>query len=286
MNYLQRMNNALDYIESNLDGEIDYTIAANLACYSVFYFQRIFSLITDVSLSEYIRRRRMTLAAFELQNSKVKITDLAIKFGYESADSFSRAFQSLHGIIPTQARISGVSLKAYPRMTFLIMIKGDVAMNYRMENKEAFRIVGIKRSFRVPDESDVVVPAFWDEIYNEGIAREMLEISTGTPKGIHGFLQVIDEESVDYTIASISDEEPPIGMSSQIVPKSTWAIFEVNGSVNTAMSDVWKRIFTEWLPTSNYKHAETLEIECFPYAGDKRAANYKFEIWIPVVKIQ
>ncbi len=286
MNYLQKMNDALDYIESNLDGEIDYTIAANLACYSVFYFQRIFSLIADVSLSEYIRRRRMTLAAFELQNSKVKITDLAIKFGYESMDSFSRAFQNLHGITPTAARNSGASLKAYPRMTFLIMIKGAVAMNYRIENKEAFTIVGIKRSFSVPDQSDVVVPAFWNEVDNQGITKKMLDLSTGAPRGVHGFLQVIDEKSVDYTIASVSDKEPPVGMSSQIVPKSTWAIFEINGSVNTVMSDAWKRIFTEWLPTSNYRHAETLEIECFPYAGDKSKADFKFEIWIPIVKKQ
>ena len=109
MDYLNRMNEALDYIERNLDGEIDYKKVSSIACCSVSYFQRVFSFITEISLSEYIRRRRMTLAAFELQNSDVKIIDLAIKYGYESPDSFSRAFQNLHGITPSLSRNSGVN---------------------------------------------------------------------------------------------------------------------------------------------------------------------------------
>ena len=284
MDYLERMNDALDYVESNLDGEIDYKIAANLTCCSVSYFQRMFSFIADITLSEYIRRRRMTLAAFELQNSNIKIIDLAIKYGYESPDSFSRAFQNLQGMVPSIARNVGVSLKAYLRITFHISIKGDVEMNYKIEKKEAFKIVGIKRHYQGPNDNESVVPRFWNEMYEKGILEEIANLSTGTPKGVHGFIQVFGEDKVDYMIACISDEEPPVGLFSQIIPKSTWAIFEVCGPVNTAMEDVWKRIFTEWLPTSNYKHAETTEIECFSHSGDKRSVDFKFELWIPVVK--
>lgn len=284
MGYIQRMNEAIDYIETNLDGEIDYEVAANLACCSVNYFQRVFSLIVDISLSEYIRGRRMTLAAFELQKSNVKIIDLAIKYGYESPDSFSRAFKKIHGIIPTQARNAGVSIKAYPRINFQISIKGDIEMNYRIEEKEAFRIVGVKRLYKGPEDDESVVPGFWNEMYEKGIYDEIFKLQTGSPEGVHGFIHVKGEDSVDYTIACVSDKEPPSGMSSYIIPKSTWAVFEIIGPVNTAMADAWKRIFSEWLPTSNYKYAETIDIECFSYVGDKRSADFKFEIWLPVIK--
>ena len=289
MDYLKRMNAALDYIESNLDGEIDYKIVANLACCSVFHFRRIFSFIADVPLSEYIRRRKMTLAALELKRSNVKIIDLAIKYGYESADSFSRAFQELHGIKPSLARNARVTLKAYPRITFHISIKGDVEMNYRIEKKEAFRIVGITQHYQGPKDDPSAVPTFWNELHTKGILKDIFGLWNGcAPKGVHGFIQILGEEKVDYTIACISDKEPLDGMSSNIIPESTWAIFEIEGSVSTAMEDAYKRIYSEWLPTSGYRIVEDMNIECFPHDDqdilNRQSPDYKFEIWIPVVK--
>ncbi|HEX3077937.1 MAG TPA: AraC family transcriptional regulator [Lachnospiraceae bacterium] len=284
MDYLVRLNDAIEYIESNLDSQIDYTKAANLAYCSVSYFQRVFSFIAGISLSEYIRRRRLTLAAFELQNSCSRIIDIALKYGYESPDSFSRAFMNLHGILPSMARNEGVSLKAYPRIAFHLSIQGDAELKYRIERKKAFRIVGITRHFRAPENDEHSVPVFWDEVYTNGMYSVIDKLSNGVPGGVHGFLQVYNETRVDYTIASITDKDIPDGLNQLIVPASTWAIFEVNGSVGTAMADVWRRIFTEWFPTSNYRHAETMEIECFPYDGDKGAEDYRFELWIPVVR--
>lgn len=284
MDYLKRMNDALEYIEGNLDGEIDYCTVAKLAYCSINCFQRMFSYIADIHLSEYIRRRRMTLAAFDLQNSNSKVIDLAIKYGYESPDSFTRAFQSVHGVIPSKARSAGISLKAYPRITFHISIKGDVEMNYRIVEKEAFKIVGMKRHFHAPEDDPSSVDKFWKEVFENGIYEQLFDISDGYPKGVHGFIQVLSEEKVDYTIACITDKEPLKGMESFVIPESTWAIFEVNGPVDIAVANVWKQIFSEWLPTSSYKYAETVDIECFPYQGNRGASDFKFEIWLPVKK--
>lgn len=142
MDWLNRMNMAIDYIESNLADRISYDKAAQIACCSTYHFQRMFSSITDVPLSEYIRRRRLTLAAFDLQTSDIKVIDVAFKYGYESPEAFSRAFKKLHGVMPTSARDIGISLKAFPKMTFSISIKGDTEMKYRIEQREAFDVFG------------------------------------------------------------------------------------------------------------------------------------------------
>ncbi len=145
MDTLAQLNKSLSYIEENLTDRVDYQEAAKIACCSEYHFTRMFSFLAGITLSEYIRRRRLTLAALELSHSDIKIIDVAMKYGYTSPDSFTRAFQSMHGITPSEARIHGQSLKAFPRMTFQLTIKGGSEMNYRIEDKEAFRIVGIKK---------------------------------------------------------------------------------------------------------------------------------------------
>ena len=143
MDWLDRMNNAMNYIETHLTEDISFDEIARIAFCSTYHFQRMFSFITDVPLSEYIRRRRLTLAAFELQTGNARVIDIALKYGYDSPKAFSRAFKNLHGILPTSARNDGVMLKAYPRMNFRITIKGETEMNYRIEKKEKFDIFGV-----------------------------------------------------------------------------------------------------------------------------------------------
>jgi len=152
MEWITRLNEALGYIEENLAGEISYDQAARIACCSTYHFQRMFSYIADVPLAEYIRRRRITLAAFDLQSSKEKVIDIALKYGYDSPTSFNRAFQNVHGVSPTEARSKGVPLKAYPRISFKITIKGEAEMNYKIITKDSFKIVGVKEHYNMSIE--------------------------------------------------------------------------------------------------------------------------------------
>ncbi|WKL03349.1 AraC family transcriptional regulator [Paenibacillus amylolyticus] len=146
MDWLERMNRAVSYIEDNLEQDIDYDQIAKIALCSVYQFQRMFSFVLDVPLSEYIRRRRLTLAAFDLKNRKNTVTDIALKYRYETPESFSRAFQNLHGMTPTLARNAGSELKAFPRISFQIILKGVVGMNYRIEKGMLFKFMGWKIS--------------------------------------------------------------------------------------------------------------------------------------------
>lgn len=288
MEWLERLNKSISYIEDNLTGEIDIDKAAQIACCSPFHYQRMFSYIASVSLGEYIRRRRMTLAAFELQSNDIKIIDLALKYGYDSPTSFTRAFQNIHGVAPSAAKGEGIVLKAHPRMTFSISIKGEVEMNYKIEKKEAFRIVGAKKHFDLNvDENFVQVPQFWGEVIQSGMIGQIGQLSNKEPYGILGVCTCMNGKDFDYYIASVTDMSLtdkiiPDNMHEYIVPASTWAIFECIGPMPNAIQELQKRIVTDWLPTSGYEYADAPDIEVYP-AGDTSSPNYKCEVWLPIV---
>jgi AraC-like DNA-binding protein len=133
LNWYERINQAFDYIENHLDKSIDLDKVANIMCQSTVSFQRTFSILMNISIYEYIRRRHMTLAAIELQTKSIKVIDVALKYGYESPESFTRAFKEIHGISPSAARKKGVQLNLFPRITFLLTVKGDIEMDNKNE---------------------------------------------------------------------------------------------------------------------------------------------------------
>ncbi|MCM3446728.1 MULTISPECIES: AraC family transcriptional regulator [Bacillus] len=289
MDSLKRMNSALTYIEENLTNDIDFKEAARLAFCSEYHFKRMFSFLTGISLSEYIRRRRLTLAAFELKDSSVKVIDLAIKYGYHSPDSFARAFQNLHGIRPSEAKHNGHSLKAYPRMTFQLSIKGGNEMNYRIEEKEAFRIVGIKK--RVPILFKGVNPdiaSMWESL-DEAAIKQLKELSNAAPVGLisasTNFSDGRTEENgeLDHYIGAATTKHCPNHLSQLEVPASTWAVFEAAGSFPDALQEVWGRIYSEWFPSSHYEQIEGPEI-LWNEHKDVTSPSFKSEIWIPISK--
>lgn len=278
MDTLDNMKQAIDYIENNLDGEIDYAMIAQKALCSQYHFQRMFSFLIGIPLNEYIRRRRLSLAAFDLQNSNEKIIDIALKYGYNSPDSFTRAFLALHGVTPSKARENGTSLKAYPRITFSLSLKGVVEMNYRIEQKNAFKVVGVKQRFSTEGLGESV-GKMWGETSPEtyGKIGELGKEFVGVYSGMY------EDNTTDYYIATITDQECPKTLCELEIPSYTWAVFEITGPMPDAMCEVWGRIFSEWFPTSGYEHAQAPEVEWYS-SGDLSADDYKSEIWIPVVK--
>ena len=286
---LDKLNEALNYIEANLTEEIDYKSIARVACCSEYHFTRMFSFLAGITLSEYIRRRRLTLAGFELNQSNTKVIDVAVKYGYRSADSFTRAFQSLHGITPSEARSNGQSLKAYPRLTFQLTIKGGEEMNYRIEEKEGFRIVGIMK--RVPIVFNGVNPeiaAMWKSLNEEKI-NQLKQLSNVEPIGLiqasTNFSEGRMEEQgeLDHYIGVATTKECPENLSRLEIPPSTWAVFEAVGPFPDTLQNVWGRIYSEWFPLSNYESAEGPEI-LWNEQMDVASPTFRSEIWIPVVK--
>lgn len=284
MEWLERLNQSVGYIEDNLDGDISYEHAARIACCSVFHFQRMFAYIAGVPLSEYIRRRKMTAAAFDLQSTDVKIIDLSMKYGYESPTAFNRAFRGIHGISPSDARREGAALTAYPRISFTISIKGEAQMNYKIVTKEAFRIVGVKEHFDMNVEECMKnVPLFWQKTVQSGIIPGILSLMNREPFGLLGVSTCMNGNNLNYYIAVSSDKTAPQNMAEYEVPAGTWAIFECVGPMPGAIQELQKRIVTEWLPTSGYEYANAPDIEVY-FEGDQRAPDYRSEVWLPIIK--
>lgn len=290
MDLLESMNGALSYIEENLtEGDIDFKEVAKRAFCSEYHFKRMFSFLAGVSLSEYIRRRRLTLAAFELNKSDLRILEIALKYGYNSPDSFSRAFQSLHGLTPTEARNNGQLLKSYPRMTFQLSINGGNEMNYRIEVKDAFRIIGLYK--RVPIIFHGVNPeiaSLWQSL-NEKLITELKQLSNVEPLGLlsastnfsEGRMQ--ENGELDHYIGVATTMDCPAHLTQLYVPRSTWAVFEAVGPFPETLQDVWGRIYSEWFASSNYEQVEGPEI-LWNESKDVTSPTFKSEIWIPIRK--
>ena len=285
MEWLDRLNDALDYVEEHLADTVSYDEAAKIACCSTYHFQRMFSYIAGVPLSVYIRRRRMTIAAFRLQRQEEKVVDLALRFGYDSPTAFNRAFQSVHGVPPSAAKAAGVTLNTYPRISFHISIKGDAKMDYRIENKDAFRIIGVKTTLDADMEKNFqTVPKFWQKVTQTGVIPKLTALMDGQPKGLLGVCGNTDEETLEYYIA-VSSTRPLPGehpeVSEYTVPACTWAIFPGRGAMPNAIQELEKRMVTEWLPTSGYEYANKPDIEVY-LTEDPR--DTQFEVWMPIVK--
>lgn len=287
MDWLDRMNSAMDYIELHLTDIIEYEQLAKIVCCSVYHFQRMFSFISGVALSEYIRHRRLTMAATELQNKNTKIIDVALKYGYESPEAFSRAFKNMHGVTPSLAHNMGITLKAYPRMTFYLSIRGGIEMDYRIEQKEAFEVFGVAAEINLNDgKSFIEVPEFWDKCIEDGSMRKINEIS-GSEGTLCAALFNYHESVCTYMLCRhVPEGGIPDEYTRLHVPALTWAIFptDAKSEVGTGeqVQNIWKRLYTEWFPNSGYEQDDGPEFEMYYDYGNEHGDWG--EVWIPVVK--
>ncbi len=293
MDLLKEMNDVVNYIEENLTESIQVDMLSRMACCSVCEFSRIFSFMAGMSVSEYIRRRRLSQAVFDIQNGNEKLIDIASKYGYESQAAFSRAFKELHNQTPLSARKSGVFLKTYPKLTFKLIIKGVVEMDFRIENRQSFKIIGLKCAGAYDDSGWFRFQNQYDSRLRNGNGAKSYykapfwmigAYKCSEPDGEY----VFDASNEDACMigAELCDEPILEGMDIETVPAATWAVFSCQWDPqNDATGKTYARIISEWMPLSGYKRDHNAPyIETFSLPGEADPQACKCEVWVPVLK--
>jgi AraC family transcriptional regulator len=291
VDWQERMNAAVDYLEAHLEEEIQWKLAAAEANCSTFHFLRMFEVVAGIPAGEYVRRRRLSLAALGLAAGNARVVDQALRAGYDSPDAFAKAFKREFGLAPSEARAPGIRLRTWPRFSFTVVLKGEQPMNFRIENHEAIKITGLPLRVSVKNNMNQKdIPTFWDRCKKDGT---MEKLARGIPKGSKlGIMGVcapdMDEKTQEFTYL-IAVETPadgssmPKGCMNLTAKACTWAIFESRGPMPKAIQDTWKRILSEWFPTSGYERINEPELEIYP-EGDIDSAEYYCEVWLPVKK--
>lgn len=288
MDWQQRMTRGLDWIERHLDEELDIERVASRANCSVFHFMRMFGVITGISPAEYVRRRRLSRAAIDLASGEERVIDIALRYGYDSPDSFTRAFKREFGCLPSEARLPGARLHSFPPLSFSIALKGDKAMEFRIEKGEPIKLTGLSIDTSNKDGSNFTdVPGFWDKVMADGRFAALCKKSMGTKLGVVGVCYDFDMKEGLFRYA-IAIERPsdrsglPEGCADIDIPASTWAKFTSRGPLRPNFQETVKRIFSEWFPSSGREHAGTAEIEYYTDHPDPNAADYSCEYWVPL----
>lgn len=280
MDWIERLNLAMDYIEAHLTEPIDPEALGRIALCSGYHFQRMFMYMAGMPLGEYVRRRRMSLAAAELQSGG-KVIDTALRYGYQSPTAFTRAFQSLHGITPSQVQRGSVTVKTFPPLQFQITIKGVEPMDYRIEQKDAFRVLGVSCPLSPELEQNfAAAPALWGRCAQDGTIDKLSGRMGQAFPGLLGVSNCAGSGSNWRYYVCVATEAEDESLEALTIPAATWAVFSGKGR-GDAVQALEKRIVTEWLPASGYEYAMMPDIEVY-LAPD--GEDMPFEVWIPVKK--
>ena len=283
MDWIRGIQRAIDYMEENLTEEIDYAEIAERAYSSSFHFQRTFNILTDMTVGEYIRNRRLSQAGEELSAANGKVIDVALKYGYDTPESFTKAFTRFHGVTPSEARKEGVMLKSFKRLSISLTLKGGKIMEYQIIKKDSFHVLVKAKSFPM-DNCGNLIKAFWDEsdkddtfqvLCKHGIKKEMLGMCEPDKKGEKTFRYGIGIECSSDTVA-------PKGYEVWNLSAHTWAVFRCVGPMPKAVQEQNRRIYTEFFPQSEFEPTGDIDFELYPEECSE--ADYSAEIWIPVRK--
>ncbi|MGC4864120.1 GyrI-like domain-containing protein [Micromonospora sp. DT53] len=285
---LERLNEAMAYIERHLDQKIEVAELARIALTSEYHFRRLFSALAGMPLSEYIRRRRLTVAGADVLAGERTLLDVAVHYGYGSAEAFARAFHAVHGVGPGEARRTGAALRAQPRMSFRLTVEGSGSMEYRIVDKDAFALVG--RKARVPlvhEGMNPAIVAFIRSIDSETTER-IEALSDQEPKGIVNVSDNLADSrqegtELDYWHGVVTSAVPPEGLDVLPVRAGSWAVFTTSGAFPQAVQYLWRDVFTQWFPSNPYRSRPGPEISRVRVSADGTQADA--ELWIPVERV-
>ncbi|MCL7457819.1 AraC family transcriptional regulator [Micromonospora echinofusca] len=282
---LERLNQAMEHIERHLDQQIEVAELARIAVTSEYHFRRLFSALAGVGLSEYVRRRRLTVAGGEVLAGRRTLLDIAVRYGYGSTEAFARAFHAVHGVGPGEARRTGAALRSQPRMSFRLVVEGSSSMRYRIVQKDGFQLVG--RKARVPlvhEGMNPAIVAFVKGIPPETV-RRIEALSDQEPQGIVNVsANVADGRAegteLDYWYGVVTGADAPEDLDALAVPAGAWAVFETSGAFPQAVQYLWRDVFTQWFPSNPYRSRPGPEISRTRLSADGTEADA--ELWIPV----
>ena len=276
MNFVNEIKMAIEYIESNLDKDINFEKVAKEVGMSAFYFHRIFSAVIGISPTAYIRNRRLTVAAQEISKNNENIVDIAFKYGFESHEAFSRAFKNFHGVVPKMAKNNGNEFKNFSRANLEFEVNTNNILNYRIESKEIIRVAALFREFNLDNKNEI--PKYWNEMKENGVLNKISDSHTKNLLGICIGTQNVFEYQygIGIEIEVAEDIEKKYGMKVVEIPKCSWVVFRCEGQDEKDINELWTRIYKEFFITSSYKQCMDIDFELY---DDKDT-----EIWIPISK--
>ncbi len=282
MNWLHDMNNALQYIEDNMTNDIKLEDIAKESYSSYFHFSRMFYMLSGINLGEYIRYRKLTLAANDLVTTNQKVIDIALHYGYTTPESFSKAFKKFHGVNPKDAKKSSTTLKFTPKLSFQINIKGDYIMDYEIKKLSDLYFTGYTINVTTKEGQNFIdIPAFWSKVMEDGTFKKLIPFSDEW--GVMGIMYNWDMEKGTFTyMIGVHQKELPLEETESIqFEDDLFASFKVVGALPKAMQEVCTQIFSEWLPSSNYMHSGGPEIEMYTM-GDGSKDDYVSYYMLPI----
>ncbi|SDS83748.1 transcriptional regulator, AraC family [Paenibacillaceae bacterium GAS479] len=289
METLRLLRQAIDYVEENLQSDIEIEDVARAAMSSKYHFQRMFHALTGFTVTEYVRNRRLTLAAEALAGTDCKVIDIALKYGYESPEAFSKAFQRLHDVTPLAAKKQNVKLKSFPRLSFQIQIKGETEMNFRIVEEKAYKVVG--KEVIIKKDAFTELPAFVEEIWKNGTtARINDSVGRESDALLNGYYYDFREDGTRrYLFGTVLPDgnAVPTEFTMLAIPVQTYAVFDSREKVPESeelgleVQNVWKRIYSEWFPSASFEQVEGPCLEKYFWTDESQTESI-CEVWIPV----